>query len=671
MNKSQEKLIQRTMDVQRELTREGLNRRNLMKLGVLGAGTGMLLPIPGLSLRAAMAAACPIPGKEIISPRVTPFKDPFRRMPELTPTYTVRSSVSELNDAMFLRGGKPMQMPYSPMDSKLKLLHEEHPEMAGHFPIKDGGHQAWDGTDSTAGCLAPPKNFYELRAIRHKHVWHSDLPAGAGGQLAWGFAPRNWAGGVTGVDGAITGVPGPVYRQKYGVANMIRMYNELPDTPVDQVGELGVGTSTMCTHMHNNHTPSESDGGPLSYNYPGHFWDYHYPNLYAGCKSGIVSPKWGVRGDYREGLGTLWYHDHKHDFTSQNVYAGLFGACPIYDEVDTGDETVLGSTNVRFPTHSQDAGSFPYEFDVPMILHDRQFDPNGVDFFPLGCFDGAMGDMPTVNGTIQPVMKVQPRRYRFRIISGGPSRFLWLWLSQGVNTATFVPMTVISNDGNLLPRAVATQSFKAAPGERMDVIIDFTGMKPGTEFVLTNRADSPSGRGPTGKLLPVGQGKNYMKFQVEATRPGLTDSSTEIVNGMPLRPLPDAVNVAGAKKKIWVWGRGNGAWNANGVYFDRYAAPYEIPEGSAEVWTHKNGGGSWSHPIHPHNEEFRILSRKGTATPNPTSAIETGRKDTLRLDPSEEAVTAMRFRDWKGYWPMHCHNTVHEDHGMMVLFKVV
>ena len=69
--------------------------------------------------------------------------------------------------------------------------------------------------------------------------------------------------------------------------------------------------------------------------------------------------------------------------------------------------------------------------------------------------------------------------------------------------------------------------------------------------------------------------------------------------------------------------------------------------------------------------EFRILSRKGTATPNPTSAIETGRKDTLRLDPSEEAVTAMRFRDWKGYWPMHCHNTVHEDHGMMVLFKVV
>jgi FtsP/CotA-like multicopper oxidase with cupredoxin domain len=162
-----------------------------------------------------------------------------------------------------------------------------------------------------------------------------------------------------------------------------------------------------------------------------------------------------------------------------------------------------------------------------------------------------------------------------------------------------------------------------------------------------------------------------MKFQVEAARPGLTDNSTKIVNGMPLRPLPDAVNVATAKKKIWVWGRGNGAWNANGVYFDRYAAPYEIPEGTAEVWTHKNGGGSWSHPIHPHNEEFRILSRKGTATPNPTSAIETGRKDTLRLDPSEEVATAMRFRDWKGYWPMHCHNTVHEDHGMMVLFKVV
>ena len=45
MDKNQERLIQRTMDTQRELTRSGLGRRNLLKLGVLSASTGMLLPI--------------------------------------------------------------------------------------------------------------------------------------------------------------------------------------------------------------------------------------------------------------------------------------------------------------------------------------------------------------------------------------------------------------------------------------------------------------------------------------------------------------------------------------------------------------------------------------------------------------------------------------------------
>jgi FtsP/CotA-like multicopper oxidase with cupredoxin domain len=31
----------------------------------------------------------------------------------------------------------------------------------------------------------------------------------------------------------------------------------------------------------------------------------------------------------------------------------------------------------------------------------------------------------------------------------------------------------------------------------------------------------------------------------------------------------------------------------------------------------------------------------------------------------------MRFRDYKGIYPMHCHNVVHEDHGMMAMWKIV
>ena len=672
MNKRQQQLIQRTMDTQRELTRSGLDRRNLMKLGVLSAGTGMLLPISGLSMRAAYGASdCPIPGVEMISPRTTPFKDAFQRLEEMQPVYTVKSSVSELTDAMMLRGGKPTSAPSNALDSKLELLHH-HPEMANATPNANLAHQAWDGTDKNTGLLNPPKDIYELRAIQHKHIWHSDMPAGAAGQLAWGFADRSFDN-MTAVTGGgsttCTGVPGPVFRLKYGRSHLTRIYNELPASAVDAVSALGFGTSTMATHMHNHHTPSESDGGPLYYNYAGKFWDHHYPNLYAGINQGFVSPKAGVRGDYREALGSLWFHDHKHDFTSQNVYAGLFGAAPIYDEVDTGDETVVGTTGIRFPSHSQDAASYPYEFDVPMMFHDRQFDPRGVDFFPLVCLDGAIGDKLTVNGTIQPVMKVQPRKYRIRMYNGGPSRFYWWWMRQGAAGSAYLPMTVIANDGNLLPRAVDVTSFKQGVGERFDLIVDFSKFKPGTELFITNRAEQTSGRGPSGKLLTTGN--DAIKFLVEAARPGLTDNSTRIVNGMALRPLPDLPNLPVLKKKEWVWGRGNGAWNANGALFDRYAAPYEVKEGTAEIWVHKNGGGSWSHPIHPHYEEGRILSYNGAAQPDPTKPLEGGRKDVYRLDPSSTITTAMRFRDYKGIYPMHCHNVVHEDHGMMAMWKIV
>jgi hypothetical protein len=355
-------------------------------------------------------------------------------------------------------------------------------------------------------------------------------------------------------------------RMRYGRSAMLRVYNELPATAQDAVSALGFGTSTTCSHMHNNHTPSESDGGPLYYNVAGHFWDHHHPNLYAGINQwnanggallaadAKLNPS-GVRGDIREGLGSMWIHDHKHDFTSQNVYAGLFMASPIYDDIDTGDETKTGTTGLRFPSHSQDAGSYPYEFDVPMMFHDRQFDLNGVDFFPLACLDGAIGDKLTVNGTIQPNMNVQPRRYRLRLYNGGPSRFYWWWMKVVTRTGQTVyePMTVIANDGNLLPNAVTVPSFKHSVGERFDLIVDFKALAakyPGAKVYLTNRAEQTNGRGPSGKLLALGE--DAIQFTVEAARFGLTDNSTPIVNGMALRPMPAAINVAGVKRKEWV-----------------------------------------------------------------------------------------------------------------------
>jgi FtsP/CotA-like multicopper oxidase with cupredoxin domain len=88
---------------------------------------------------------------------------------------------------------------------------------------------------------------------------------------------------------------------------------------------------------------------------------------------------------------------------------------------------------------------------------------------------------------------------------------------------------------------------------------------------------------------------------------------------------------------------------------------------TAERWIIQNSSGGWSHPVHVHFEEFRILSRNGR--PIRPGDLEFSRKDVLELG-DETVEILVRFRDLKGGFPIHCHNTVHEDHQMMMLFDV-
>src|SRR5260370_10511817 len=119
--------------------------------------------------------------------------------------------------------------------------------------------------------------------------------------------------------------------------------------------------------------------------------------------AGFTDPQFAAtNGDVRESLSTLFYHDHRIDFTAQNVYKGLFGQFLLFNNHDTGDET----TGFRLPSG---------EFDVPMMFADRVFDPNtGRLFFDLFNLDGILGAKFLVNGTIQPFFQLHPRRYRLR-----------------------------------------------------------------------------------------------------------------------------------------------------------------------------------------------------------------------------------------------------------------
>lgn len=483
----------------------------------------------------------------------------------------------------------------------------------------------------------PPRKLYEVHQKEFLFSFHPDLPP----STIWGF------------DGHF---PGPTYHARYGEPILVRNFNDLPQD------HKGFGIPQVSTHLHNGHTPSESDGFPCDF-FPqvlgtrGQFYDQHYPNVLAGFL------EFPPDGDPREAMSTLWYHDHRVGFTSQNVYKGLAGFYLLFNEFDTGDET----TGFRLPSG---------EFDVPMIFQDKAFDPDGQLFFDLFDIDGVLGDKFEVNGKIQPFFQVHPRRYRFRWLDGGPSRFYQLFLTDLNNLNRVIPFEQIASDGNLgvdfdvvagkrISKSATVHSVRLGVAERADVIIDFSRFAPGSSIYIENRLEQEDGRGPTDKILPAGQGNLILRFDV--VLPPVEDNSLPPPYTFYELPTPSAAELAKARVRTWRFERDRGQWTVNGRFFDCDTPGALIPEGDGEIWVLQNDSGGWQHPLHIHHEEFLILSRNG----RPPAPGERGRKDVVRLEFGSEVRVFKRFRDFLGRYPMHCHNTVHEDHAMMVRWDII
>ncbi|WP_437949942.1 multicopper oxidase domain-containing protein [Sorangium sp. So ce296] len=466
-----------------------------------------------------------------------------------------------------------------------------------------------------------PQKRYELRAQVFQHSYHPELPL----NTAWG-----WGGTL----------PGKTIMARYGEPISVRFRNELPAVSAHS----GFGRPEVSTHLHNLHTAPPSDGFPNDFYATGLFKDHHYINAYAG----FDTPAYFPLGDPREALGTLWYHDHRADFTSQNVYRGLAGFYLLFDDVDSGDEQDTSPTALRLPSG---------EYDVPLLFTDRVFDENGQIYFDMFNFDGILGDKFLVNGKIQPFFKVARRKYRFRLLNGGPSRYYRFYLSNGAN------FKIISSDGNLLPAPITAQSVLLAVAERVDVIIDFTNTNLGDKIILENRQEQDDGRGPDEDILPAGQGNAVLRFEVDRDAPDPSQVPAS------LRQLPPINLSEVVATRTWELERTNGAWAINGQFYNPNVVRANPTRGTAEIWTLRNSSGGWSHPLHIHHEEFRILSIDG-APPPPRLA---GRKDVVdvgRLTGSEIQIF-MRFRDYVGRYVMHCHNTLHEDHAMMLRWDIV
>ena len=429
--------------------------------------------------------------------------------------------------------------------------------------------------------------------------------------------------------------PGPLLETRSGRPAVVRHKNAL-DTPV-------------AVHLHGGHVPSKSDGFPTDLVHPGDSRDYTYP--------------------MKQRAAMLWYHDHRMDFTGEQVYRGLFGVHLVRDAEEESlplpggeREVVLAIVDRSFdedgqliyPTatgrHSDDGHAHPegrHDGRTDSGRHDAGAS-HGVDHEHI---EGVLGDVMLVNGAPWPVLDVDAARYRLRLLNGCNARRLDLVLDPPPPSGA--AFTQVGSDGGLLTSALSHDHVVLAPAERFDVLVDFSAYAIGTEITVRNRFGS-------------GRMRDVMRFVV---RRRARDESAPI-DQLPSRLCHiEPLNTTGAPVREWAFTRGTAGgrpgWVINGETFDPDVMAAVVPLGQTEVWRFRT---DLHHPVHVHLDHFQVLRRGTSGRPG---AFDHGWKDTVDVRPVEHVDVAVRFTDYAGRFVIHCHNLEHEDRMMMAAFQTV
>lgn len=595
-----------------------INRRNLVKYGLAGLSAFALghwrLPIPFLEgPREASAKSGPPSSK---SGRLFGYK-PFSQ-PLFIPSVAQAKSRDTLSPkpGQYERDGQLNGKPRAPRGNFNDVAHGIAPEYDGRvpgFPCKD-----WNR-------FSGHTHEKEYRIVIEETV-NPFFPGISTPIFAYRDAFSNNPGRT----------PGPTFLTRFREPVVVRQENHLTRNrgPINTTGH-DIETSV---HLHGSHVPSHADGAPDFYVLAGEAKDYYYPNIIprmtqadrrAKTCEGEFDPTWIP--------STLWYHDHAMDVTGYTVSRGLAGFYLMFDE---REEQLIEDHVLPDPAEGLDIG---------LALTDQQFNADGTLAFDFFDHNGRLGDIFTVNGTVQPFFEVQRRKYRFRILNASSARMYQLRLSSGQ------PFLVFGADTWLFPKAGVVKSFEIAPGQRHDVIIDFRHAPD--EVFLDNIMLQTDGR--KGDKVDPSQPTPLLKFVVKGS-PVANDVT--ITDGTIIRDQwePISRNEVFAERSF-KFDRSLGAWTINGRFFNPRRAD-AVPElGTAEEWTVENGGGGWWHPIHTHLEGFQIQSLNGKRPPFERSF----NSDLVNLHGGEAAKVLLKFRTFTGPFMFHCHNIQHEDMRMM------
>ena len=421
-------------------------------------------------------------------------------------------------------------------------------------------------------------------------------------------------------------VPGPTIVSKRGRRTVVRHRNELP-VPV-------------VVHLHGGHTPAEHDGYPIDLVLPVGSTGPggHNPHLATGSHR-IGEREYVYPMEQR--ATTLWYHDHRMDFTGPAVWRGLAGFHLVTDD----EEAALG-----LPGGDR---------DLPLMITDRSFGADGSFRYPSldpglvhtpgvepAFSGGVLGDVVLVNGVPWPVAEVAGARYRLRLLNAANARRFRLALDPPPPGGA--GLVQIGTDGGLLTRPLPHDAIELAPAQRFDVIVDFGRYRPGEEVTLVNGF----GAGPT---------RQVMRFRVG----GRAADDSRIPPALSTVERPDPATAARTRTFDFRASTAPGMvhWTVNGRHFDPGRANADPRLGDVEVWRLRS---DFHHPIHLHLVPFLVVSRDG-GDPGPYDA---GWKDTVDLRPHEEVRIVTRFTGFPGRYALHCHNLEHEDMAMMANFVI-
>ncbi len=396
------------------------------------------------------------------------------------------------------------------------------------------------------------------------------------------------------------------------------------------------GGAQTSAHWHGLHVAPQDDGGPHTPIASGATWSPHFKVF--------------------DRAASYWYHPHLHGSTDEQATKGAAGLLIVKDSAEAA---------LNLPrTYGVD--------DFPIAVQAKAFD--ATKQFVL---NSALDSVILVNGTKNPTLAIPAQVVRLRLLNGSSER-TYLFGFQGNKT-----FYQIATDGGLRTAPLALTRLRLAPGERAEIIVNFTGQQGQTSALMSFASELPNGiwgaasvGGGMGGGIP-----NYSNNALNGANFTVLPLTIASATANPVTTVPASlVTVTGYNASNSVVSRTftftaqggmmnvNGPFLINGATYNMNTMNHTSITPDQETWTLTNNTGI-AHPFHVHGAQFWVTSVGGATPP----AEQQGWKDVVLVPNNSSAVFLVKWERFSHPtipYMYHCHLLNHEDDGMMGQFLV-